>query len=223
MTIRFRKSALALICSSFAFPAVADEVSNTHNSYVSFSGGKSQSSGACSTTYIQSATCSEKGKVYRLGYGYHLTPTWGMEISYGDFGQAKEEGVLPYAPPGVPGGGPIPYVRTFQAVGWEIATTGTLHFGKSFSLIGKLGVLHADVGQEIILTTPAYGIWHAVDHDTRHHITTSIGAQYDFNKDFALRIQYDRYGKLGDLSRLYTGATSKIDVSAAFASVILKF
>jgi hypothetical protein len=223
MAIQFRISALALICSSFALPVMADEVSNTYNSYISLGGGRSQSSGACSATYIADASCSEKGKVYRLGYGYHLTPTWGMEISYGDFAQAKEEGVLPYAPLGVPGIGPIPYVRTFQAVGWEIATTGTLHFGQSFSLIGKLGIIHADIGQEIILTTPADGIWHAVLHETRHRISTSIGAQYDFNHDLALRIQHDRFGNLGNLSELYTNGSSTITVSATYMSVILKF
>jgi hypothetical protein len=215
MTIHFKTLALTLIFSAFSLAAMAEEVSNGYNSYLSLSAGKSRSTGACATTYAPDANCSDKSSVYRLGFGHHFTPTWGMEISYGDFGRAKEEGIDAAPPSDVPGGGPIPYVWTFEAVGWEIAATGTMHMGKSFSLIGKLGFLHAEVGQEIIWTTISNGLWHSVEHENSNNISTGVGAQYDFNQDFALRIQYDKYGKLGKLS--------KIDVSAASARVILKF
>lgn len=215
MAVRFKTLAPALACVLISLPAMADESINLHQSYISLSAGKSNSPGTCATSYAPGATCSEKGNVYRLGYGYHFTPAWGMEISYGDFGNAKEDGVLAATPPGVPGSGPVPYVWTWEAIGWEIAATGTLHFGKALSLIGKLGFLHANVGQELIVTTTGYGQWHAVEHENSNNISTSIGAQYDFNQDFALRLQYNKFGKLGNVS--------KIDVNATYASVILKF
>ncbi|MDO8312584.1 MAG: outer membrane beta-barrel protein [Sideroxyarcus sp.] len=215
MAMRCKVWALTIICGSFALPAMADEALNSHNSYISISAGKSSSPGTCASSSAPGATCSEKGNVYRLGYGYHFTPNWGMEISYGDFGQAKEEGVYALPPPGVPGGGPVPYVWTWDAIGWEVAATGTLHFGNSLSLIGKLGFLRANVGQEYIINTTTNEVWHAVLHEASNNISSSVGAQYDFNEDFALRIQHDRFGKLGNLS--------KINVSATSASAILKF
>jgi len=194
---------------------MAEETSVSHNSYILLSAGKSNSHGTCSSTIAPDAKCSEKGNVYRLGYGYQFTPTWGMQISYGDFGRAEEDGALAVPPAGVPGGGPIPYTWTWSAVGWEIAATGTLHFGDSFSLIGKLGYLRANVEAEFVVITTTNEIWHSEFHEVSNNTNASIGAQYDFNRDFALRLQHDRYGKLG--------TTSKIDTRATILNAIFKF
>lgn len=217
MTMRFKTWILTLTCCTFASPAIAYDPLNPTNSYVSLSAGISKSKDTCTTTYVAGATCSENGKVYRIGYGYNFTKTWGMEISYGDFGVAKEEGTFPDTPPGVTPyeATPTPYVWTWDAVGWEIAGTGTLYFGKSFSLIGKLGVYHAQTGEELMVTTQTSGLWHAVSHDDSTGFSGSIGAQYDINRDFGVRVQYQNYGKVGKIS--------KTQVSSASAAIMLKF
>jgi hypothetical protein len=150
-----------------------------------------------------------------MAYGYHFNPVWGMEISYGNFGKAKETGTLPSTPPGVPGSGPIPYTWSWDAIGWEVAGTGTLHMGNSYSLIGKLGVIRANIGNEIMVTTSTNEAWHSVTHDATTKISSSIGAQYDFNRDYAFRFQYEYFGKIG--------STTQIKVSSASACMVLKF
>jgi OOP family OmpA-OmpF porin len=217
MATRFKEWALALICFTFASPVLADDLLNTTNSYVAVNAGMSKSEDTCTYTYVAGATCSENSKIYRIAYGYNFTPAWGMEISYGDFGVAKEEGTFPDTPAGITPyeATPTPYVWTWDAVGWEIAGTGTLHLGDSFSLIGKLGVYHAQTGSELMVTTQTSGLWHAVSHEDSTGTSAGISAQYDINRDFAMRIQYQNFGKIGTVT--------KTKVSAATAGIVLKF
>lgn len=213
--MRLKTFALTIMSCSLAVPAMAEDTTSSHNSYIAINAGKSNASNACATNVIiVGDPCSDKSTVYRLGYGYHFTPNLGIEVNYGDFGRAKSNGIT-MTPPGVPGSGPIPYNWTWDAVGWEIAATGTLHFGDSISMIGKVGYVRALVGQEAIVYTSTGETWHAVIHEDSHSYSAGIGAQYDFNRDYALRIQYENFGKLGN--------TSKIKVSAASAGIVLKF
>jgi len=198
---------IALVCVSLSQPAIAENIFSTqYNSYISFDAGQSKAPGTCDFLFASGSTCSEKGAVFRLGYGYQFTPTWGTEISYGDFGRASESGILPATPPGVPGSGPIPYTWDWSAIGWELAGTGTLHLGDSLFVTGKLGILRANTGSEIIVTTSTNEIWHAVTHDVSNNISKGISIRYDFNRDFALRLQYTDYGELGEVSKIKTSA-----------------
>lgn len=138
-----------------------------------------------------------------------------MEVSYGDFGRAEAHGVYSTPPPPIPGVGPLPYVWNWDAVGREIAATGTLHLGDSISLIGKAGFVRAFVGQEVRLTDSFGTPWHAVTHEDNNSTSNSISIQYDFNRDYGLRLQYANFGKLGSVN--------KIKVSAATADIVLKF
>lgn len=207
---------LTLICLAITPTAVAaDKFTTKYHSYISLNTGRSNAPGTCAYLYAAGATCSEKGTVFRLGYGYQFTDNWGLEVSYGDFGRAKEKGILPSTPSGVPGSGPIPYTWEWGGEGWEIAGTGTLRFGDSLSLTGKLGVLRANLGTEIIVTTSTNEIWHAVTHDASSSVSKGLGIRYDFNRDVALRLKYEDYGKLG--------STTKIKTSAVHMDLLLKF
>lgn len=212
----FNKWCLVFSCFLISLPAhAANRTQSKHNSYILINAGISNSPGTCASTLVANATCSDKGRVYRLGYGYHFTPNWGFEVSYGDFGQAKERGTLPATPLGVPGSGPIPYSWTWGSMGWEIAGTGTLHISDSLSLTGKAGILNSDAGTELSVTTSTNEIWHSVSHEYNNSVSSGLSLQYDINQDFALRLQYENYGKLGKVS--------KIKVSTAWAGLLLKF
>ncbi|MDD4912669.1 MAG: outer membrane beta-barrel protein [Sideroxydans sp.] len=207
---------LVFVFFSFTLSAhAANRTTSKYSSYISVNAGLSNSVGTCASSYSTNATCSEKDKVYRLGYGYHFTPNWGLEISYGDFGQAREWGTLAATPSGVPGSGPIPYVRTWGAIGWEIAGSGTLHISDALSLTGKLGVLNSNAGTEISVITSTNEKWHAVVHEYNNSVSSGLGLRYDFNQDFALRLQHESFGKLG--------TSSKIKVSTTWAGLLLKF
>ena len=221
MAIRFISFLLAILAYSASLPVVAedlfaDHVRTSYNSYISLNGGYAKAKDTCTSTYTAGASCTENGQISRIAYGYNFTRAWGLEISYGEFGKAKETGMSDTTSwPGVPGSGMIPYDWRWTAVGWEIAATGALHLGRSFSLFGKLGFLRANVGQEIRVNASTGEIWHAVMHEDSNSTSGGIGAQYDFNNDFACRIQYEYFGKLG--------SASKIKTSAVTAGILLKF
>lgn len=219
MAIRFITSLLAILAYSASLPVAADDlftdhVGSTRNSYISLSTGYAKAKDSCAYTYTAGASCTENGQVSRIAYGYNFTRTWGMEISYGEFGKAKETGIM-LTPAGVPGSGMIPYDWRWTAVGWEIAATGALHLGKSFSLLGKLGFLRANVGQELRVNASNGELWHSVMHEDSNSASATVGGQYDFNNDYACRIQYEYIGKLGSVS--------KIKTSAVLAGFLLKF
>lgn len=210
------KWCLALICFSIAQSVhAAKQTQNKYNSYISINAGQSNSLGTCASSYSTVSSCSEKGRVYRIGYGYNFTPYWGLEVSYGDFGQAKEQGILASTPSGVPGTGPIPYVWTWGAIGWEIAGTGKIRISNSLALTGKIGIFSSDAGTELSVTTSTNEKWHAVSHKYENSVSSGLGLQYDFNHDFALRLQHENFGNLGK--------TSKIKVSTTWAEILLKF
>lgn len=222
MAIRFKTWVLVLVCFSISLPAMVmaeDYFHTPYNSHISIERGQSKTPGTCSTTWVDGAYCHEGGINYRIGYGYHFSPMWGMELSYGDFGSAVEQGVfpsggLPAAAPAI-AVGPAPYTWTWQAGGWELAGTATLHFGDSFSLIGKLGVIRANTQSETVLYDASNTRYGYSSDETSTNVSTGIAVQYDFNRDYAARILYGYYGKVGHLS--------KINSSVVSGCLVLKF
>jgi OOP family OmpA-OmpF porin len=214
--MNFKSICLALACAATTLPAHAANIFSTkYDSYISLSSGRSNSPGTCTYILVNGASCSEKDTVYRVAYGHQFTSNWGIEVGYGDFGRASEKGTLPATPSGVPGSGPIPYTWEWSAIGWEVAGTGTLHLGDSLSITGKLGVLSADIGSEVVVTTSTNEIWHSVARDTSTNISRGLGIRYDFNKDFALRLQHESFGELGK--------NSKIKTTTTYLGFLLKF
>ncbi|GAB4123577.1 MAG: hypothetical protein Fur0040_04980 [Sideroxydans sp.] len=65
------------------------------------------------------------------------------------------------------------------------------------------------------MTTSTNEIWHAVTHDASNSVSKGLGIRYDFNRDLALRLKYEDYGKLG--------STTKIKTSAVHMDLLLKF
>jgi hypothetical protein len=231
MEIRLRTWVLTLVCYSFSLPVMANDLTydnsiasdfhRYYNSHISLNIGQSRTLGTCATTLAEGASCKESGGNFRIAYGHHFTPAWGMEISYGDFGKGHENGVFPATPPLPDAEGSTPYTWKWDAIGWEIAGTGSLFIGKSFSLVGKVGFLRANIGQEIIYTHVIDGSadsgvpFHRVAHDASNNLSAGIGAQYDFNRDYAARLQFEYFGKLGSVTKIKTGALS--------ACILLKF
>lgn len=202
-----------------------DFKAKTTKSYVLLSAGRSNTPAACdnSSRYLVDSSCSSKGTIYRIGYGYNITSFWAMELSYGDFAHAREDG-WDSAPPllvtgGLPATQPVQYYRTWSATGWEIATVGTLHLGEHLSLHGKAGWLRANVEEEIWwypLSGPTAGeLWHARYKEANNTASVSGGLQFDFNRDVGLRFQVNRYNKLG--------GTYKYKTTSVLASAVFKF
>jgi opacity protein-like surface antigen len=226
MQIRFKTNMLALICCLITSPAFAAE---TWNSAIVVSAGYAKEQGACTAPYANYRfnprnSCSEKHSVFRFAYDYQFTPVWGFEISYGDLAKAEAFGVSTYDATSTG-------AWKMKVNGWAIAGTGTFPIGGGFSLLGKVGGVRAEFDEHLTFfcttCSPAGDYYIADDyriHTAKGSLTYGLGLQYDFNKTYAIRAQYENFGKY----KLYSpalGNESTITISLAqiSAGFVFKF
>lgn len=144
MKVRFISRVLALLCLSAAAPAFAD----SEGPYVYVQVGQALAHNACQSwlittwlpAYGANPNCSERSTIYRAGFGYNYTQTWGLEINYGTFGNAGATGSAALPPPAA---GISNYSWQLKADGLAVQAVGTFHLSDSLALIGKAGI--ADV------------------------------------------------------------------------------
>ncbi len=195
MQFRFNILGLVLIGYLITSPAFAAE---TWNSALVLSAGYAKEQGACksilASIYIPGGNCSERHSAFRLAYDYQFTPLWGLEISYGDLAKAEINGMSITGFSGA---------WKMKSTGWAIAGTGTFPMGGGVSLLGKIGAVRAEFDESFsaycTICSGAPGIYEAGDNlrikTAKSSLTYGLGLQYDFNKTYALRAQYENFGK----------------------------
>lgn len=208
----------------------ARDVSQRNSSLI-VSVGRSTSDKACKSPWVDGTTgltCTENNNVYRLAYVYHFNSNWGLEISTGSFGRAKAEGTLNPAPS--PLVAPAAYTWDLHATGVAIAGVGTLHLGESLELFGKAGIVRAIIREEAHFVdatgTPYFGIslnGTPITSVNLYKITVGAGIQYNFNRDFAIRAQYENFGTYDIYSPYNLGVNDKVTISLLSAGLVLKF
>jgi opacity protein-like surface antigen len=115
------------------------------------------------------------GKIFG---GYDLDKTWGVEAGYTDFRSSSFD----YTVGGVPG--------HVESDGHSVYLAGkaTAAMNDQFGVFGKLGVAQNKASMS--------GSVSASDSKTEAY--GAIGAQYNLNKQVALTLEYERYGKSKD-------------------------
>ncbi|HEU0186658.1 MAG TPA: outer membrane beta-barrel protein [Gallionellaceae bacterium] len=201
------------------------------NSSLIVSVGQSTSDKACKSPWVDGTpglTCTENDRAYRLAYVYHFNSNLGLEISTGSFGHAKAEGTLNTAPS--PMVAPAAYTWDLHATGVAIAGVGTLHLGESLELFGKAGIVRAIVREETHFVdatgTPYFGIslnGTPITSENLYKITVGAGIQYNFNRNFAIRAQYENFGSYDIYSAYNVGVDDKVTISLLSAGLVLNF
>lgn len=161
--------------------------------YVAFDAGRSTFRDACNAIPA-TVSCEDTDTMLRIAAGYNFAQLWGMftpgiEVGYADLGQAKFSG-----------GG-------FKATALQVEAAGSLAVSDALSFIAKLGVVEAysdlDAGVQGFGTPGA--------SSTRTNGACAIGAQYDFNKQFGVRAQYENLRMFG--SSIVAGETNVTAIS----------
>lgn len=224
MLIRFKAFVVALICCLASSPVLADF--ETLNSSLIFSGGLSKAQNACASPWLtyglnQGGTCKENHTALRLAYNYKFTPIWGVEASYGDLGNATGDGTsTAYG---------TPATWSIKAIGWSFAGTAAVPVGGGVSLLGKLGTVRAEFTETIRTTSTTGQVMQGITFNgapitrqNKNALTYGIGLQYELSKKFALRAQYESFGKY-DMYGSYGISAPRIALSIISAGVVLKF
>ena len=86
--------------------------------------------------------------------------------------------------------------QDYEVKAWKLAGVGTLPLGRSFSVLGKLGV--ARTTAELSETSLDLGVPGSLNRKkSRNRLFWGIGAQYDFSQRLGLRLEYENYGDVG--------------------------
>ena len=127
-------------------------------------------------------SCDTKDTAFRILGGYQINRNFAAELGYHDLGKVKVTG---------------PANFDIKSNAWELVGVGAYPLANQFSVYGKLGVYRGEVkvpGSKATNTDLTYG----------------IGGQYDLSREWGLRAEWQRYGKIG--SDNVTGGKSDVDV-----------
>jgi len=231
MLNRIKAVVMALILCLAVPPALANEFTDAEysgkwNSSFIFNVGWSQEKNACASPWMGDfdpalgSYCTENHQAYRLAFDHQFTPEWGMDVSYGDLGNAQGRGFFI--------GSGASELWNMKVGGWSFAATRTHHFNKNLSVFGKLGIVRAEFTESIFTTISGVSM-HGVTLNGVNIINTNrfgpafgIGAQYDFNDTYGVRVHYENFGKY-DIYSTYGLSTPKISLSMISAGLVFKF
>jgi OOP family OmpA-OmpF porin len=138
------------------------------------------------------STVDEKNNMaYKLQLGYRVSPYVAVEGGYVDLGKATYQATFV-------GGNAYEESR---ASGLTLALLGSIPFGEQLSVYGKLGVINAKVTQKFTIS----GAGTATADSTDMKANFGIGARYDFSKSFGVRMEWERFNKLGNSNITFDG------------------
>lgn len=143
---------------------------------------------------------------WKVGAGWMATPNLGVEGEYVDFGHPS-------------------YANAASGLGVRLKPSasalfgvGALPVGQGLSLIGKAGLASVRLGADV--SGPA--AYSTSQRDTR--AAWGVGAQYDITRQWAVRAEYENFGKAGNDANFTSGTgTGTGKLSAFTASVLARF
>lgn len=143
-------------------------------------------------------TCDDTDTAWKIYGGLEVNEYISMEVGYADLGEARISGATS---------------GTARVNGMTIQVVGTYALNPSFSLIGRGGmnILNLEINE----TTDGV---HSNKGDTDVAWSLGLGAQYNLSKSVGLRMEWERYFKVGD-----PDITDEADVDLISAGVVFKF
>jgi OOP family OmpA-OmpF porin len=186
-------AALSATAMAFALPAAAQSV-DTKAFYAGLNFGQSKFNADCSGL----TSCDTKDTALKFFGGYSFNKNWAAELGYADLGKAKFSG---------PGGD-----DELKGSAFDLTGVFTWPFSESFSVFGRAGLYNG----ELKLSGVDTGSKSTTD------LTYGLGAGYDFNRNFGLRAEWQRYSKMKAHNDA-TGADDSGDVDAMTIGVLYRF
>lgn len=147
------------------------------------------------TTGIPNPSVDDTDTGFKVGGGYMFHKNFGVEAAYVDLGKAT-----------VSSGGQTVEAK---ASGEVLALVGVLPLGDQFSLMARLGLING--------TVKISGPGGSVD-STDVKTTYGVGAGFNFTPQLGIRLDWDKYSKLGD-----SNTTGESDVDMISLGVVYKF
>lgn len=193
--IRPMLAAMALLAAAVPAAAQAQDAAW----YVGVGIGRVSSSGGCTGSAPPGITCDDKDTTWKIFGGYEINRYLGVELGLVDMGER---------PAFVTGLGPA--TASFKI--FETLVVGNLPIGERFSIYGKAGIFQWDVDYSFPAGTAGGANSSGKDY------TYGLGVKYLFVRNAAVRLELQRYNKVGDPS--FTG---RFDVDVFTLGALIRF
>lgn len=224
MVFRFAVILSSILCTFLTPTAMAKE---SNKSALVLSWGNSLAQNSCDSPWVTLVPdpgfeCSERYIVFRVAYNYNFSPAWGLEISGGGISNSRGAGTASI----VTGD---PYNWQMKTTGWTVSGVGNLNIGNNFTLFGKIGVARVLIKEDIHWTSGGQGYYGvslkgvSTPSYEKNTMTYGVGFQYDFNKNFGLRIQYENFGKFDVYTEYGFTSPDPISLSVVSAGAVFLF
>ena len=189
---------VALLSACIATPALADNTGKFYGAVdlgsVSFS--SNVTGGANGTTPYP------KPSAFRFAGGYNITPMFAVEAGYVMIGDSIIDSV---------GLGK----ETIKSSALSVAGVANIAINNEFGVFGKLGFANTKMDVTCVLTN---GVSCGTANGSKTNLTFGLGGQYNINKQFAIRAQYEDFGKVTP-----TGANSAAGITMLSIGGIYNF
>jgi len=136
-------------------------------------------------------SCDKKDTAVRILGGYQINRNFAAELGYHDLGK------LTASAPGAS--------VEVKANAWELVGIGAWPVANQFSVYGKLGIYRGQARASASLT----GLGSGSRMEPNTDLTYGLGVQYDLNRELGIRVEWQRYDKLGGDS---IGGSFNVDV-----------
>ena len=189
------KPFLAVAMLAFAVvstPALSQDDSGW---FIGGTGGVSDAKQGC-TAVSAGVTCDDTSTGWRAFGGYRFNPYLGYEIGYADLGKVTQTLAGASA--------------TFESTAIDVVLFAALPIGQDFSFFIKGGVFRWDLD----LKSPGAATTSSHGQDT----TYGFGLHYNFTRNFALRLEWQRYNDVGNVD-----ITGQSHIEVTSAGLVLKF
>ena len=171
-----------------------------------------------------SATCSFRGpcreskKEFDAGFkgfiGYQINRNWAAELSYatvGKFHYKYDDGT-------------VTQDAVYKVTGVGFSAVPTVPFTRNFSLYGRLGAFFSQTrltryNNQFVVSAVSAGV-----QSSQASLLSGFGAQYFFDDESGMRIEYENFGRVGsECSANVPICTGRANAKMVSANLIFKF
>ena len=148
---------------------------------------------------------------FKGSLGYQINRNWAAEVSYvslGNFEYAYEAGG-------------VTQQDFYKVTGWGFSAVPTVPFTNNFSLFGRFGVFFSQT--RITVRNPGTVISNNIPNFQTDNTSflTGFGAQYFFNVDTGVRIEFENFGRVGNA--FCATCTGRANAGMVSINAIFKF
>ena len=145
--------------------------------------------------YTTSSSLDDTDTGWKVFGGYRFTKNWAVEGAYVDLGDVTSKTTVIDGPAGFTAQDFVntaARVHPYSVDGFTLSGVGTWPVNEKFSLFAKLGIFKWDADIKVECVGCGFPV-KAPDDESGTDWTAGVGAGYEFNDEFGMRLEFERY------------------------------